>query len=72
MDKLVLLGQYSCEDVRFQNAVLINGIGELTFQKLNISNGLTETFVLDAVAAAELHEALTAFYRGEFEAEMTG
>ena len=72
-DKLIPLnpsGSLSIDGVPHTEALLLSPLGELTIIRMNLETGLTTTFQLDALAAYEIHLALTSFHRGEFESEM--
>ena len=72
-DKLIPLnsgGALSIDGVPHTEALLLSPFGEMTIIRMNLTTGLTTTFLLDALAGYEIHLALTSFHRGEFESEM--
>jgi precorrin-6B methylase 2 len=72
-DKVILLGgKFSIDGVPHQATAILSPIGELVIAIINLETGTqTSNVILDAVAAFDLHEAQLAFYRGDFEEEMT-
>jgi precorrin-6B methylase 2 len=72
-DKAILLGgKFNIDGVPHQSTVILSPIGELVIAVINLETGTQiSNVILDAVAAFELHEAQLAFYRGDFEEEMT-
>lgn len=70
MKDIAMLGKVHIDGDEFHQIAKINEFGELVVVSLNIFTGSQTEFMLDAVAAHNLYEALHKFNQGEFEEEM--
>jgi hypothetical protein len=61
------LGKVTIEGVEHDQILRINASGEIGIVSLNLRTGGQQEFMLDAVAADNLYEALGKFHRGDFD-----